>query len=141
MRHRSRWLIGMTAALVLLLSPAWALASVLESPANNSTVSGLGFISGWKCDAEGAITARIDSGDHIPLAAQQSRADTRSACGTDDNGFITQINWNLLTDGPHTVGVYDNEVEFARSTFSVVNFGQEFVEGSELVSARLRIFL
>ena len=90
-------------------------------------MSGLGFISGWKCDAEGAITARIDSGDHIPLATQQSRADTRPVCGTDDNGFITQINWNLLTDGPHTVGVYDNEGEFARSTFTVVNFGQEFV--------------
>ena len=127
MRHHSRWLIGMIAGLVLLLSPARAPARILESPANNSTVSGLGFISGWKCEAEGDITARIDSADHIPLAAQQSRADTRPACGTDDNGFITQINWNLLTDGPHSVGVYDNEVEFARSTFTVVNFGQEFV--------------
>ncbi len=129
MRHSSRRLIGMTAALALLLSPAWALASALESPADGGTVSGIGVISGWKCDAEGDITARIDSGDHISLAVQQPRADTRPVCGTDDNGFITQINWNLLTDGPHTVGVYDDGVEFDRSTFSVVNFGQEFVEG------------
>ena len=36
MRHSSRWLIGMTAGLVLLLSPAWALANRLEIPGNGS---------------------------------------------------------------------------------------------------------
>ena len=64
MRHHSRWLIGMIAGLVLLLSPAWAPASVLESPADGSTVSGIGVISGWKCDAVGDITVRFDGGNH-----------------------------------------------------------------------------
>ena len=35
----------MTAGLVLLLSPAWALANRLESPGNGATVSGIGVIS------------------------------------------------------------------------------------------------
>ena len=65
MRHSSRWLIGMTAGLVLLLSPAWALASALEIPGDGATVSGIGVISGWKCDA-GDITVSFDDGDPIP---------------------------------------------------------------------------
>ncbi len=139
MRHRSRWLIGMTAGLVLLLSPAWALASALESPADGATVSGLGFISGWKCDAGNITVKFFDVGDDgelsllgepISLATQQSRADTRLACGIDDNGFIAQINWNFLGDGSHIAVVYDDEVEFGRATFSVVTAGQEFVRGA-----------
>ena len=139
MRHSSRWLIGMTAGLVLLLSPAWALASVLESPADGATVSGLGFISGWKCDA-GNITVKFfdvgDDGELSPLgepispATQQSRADTRPACGIDDNGFIAQINWNFLGDGSHIAVVYDDEVEFGRATFSVGTLGDIFVTGA-----------
>ena len=139
MRHRSRWFIGMTAGLVLLLSPAWAPASVLESPADGATVSGLGFISGWKCDAGNITVKFFDVGDDgelsllgepISLATQQSRADTRLACGIDDNGFIAQINWNFLGDGSHIAVVYDDEVEFGRATFSVVTAGQEFVRGA-----------
>ena len=60
MRHSSRWLIGMTAGLVLLLSPAWALANRLEIPGNGATVSGIGVISGWKCEAVGDITVSFD---------------------------------------------------------------------------------
>ena len=132
MKHSSRWLIGMTASLVLLLSPAWALARTLDSPANNSTVSGIGVISGWKCEAVGDITVSFDDGDPIPLVYGSSRGDTSASCNDDDglNGFVAIWNWGLLSDGPHTAVVYDNEVEFARSTFSVVNFGQEFVEAT-----------
>ena len=139
MRHSSRWFIGMTAGLVLLLSPAWAPASVLESPADGATVSGLGFISGWKCDAGNITVKFFDVGDDgefsplgepISLATQQSRADTRPACGTDDNGFIAQINWNFLGDGSHIAVVYDDEVEFGRATFSVGTLGESFVTGA-----------
>ena len=139
MRHHSRWLIGMTAGLVLLLSPAWAPASVLESPADGATMSGLGVISGWKCDAGNITVKFFDVGDDgefsplgepISLATQQSRADTRPACGTDDNGFIAQINWNFLGDGSHIAVVYDDEVEFGRATFSVGTLGESFVTGA-----------
>ena len=130
MRHSSRWLIGMTAGLVLFLSPAWALASVLEIPGNGTTVSGIGVISGWKCEAEGDITVSFDEGDPIPLVYGSDRGDTSGVCGDANNGFVAIWNWGLLSDGEHTAVVYDNDMEFARSTFSVVNFGQEFVEAT-----------
>ena len=132
MRHSSRWLIGMTAGLVLLLSPAWALANRLEIPGNGATVSGIGVISGWKCEAVGDITVRFDGGDHIPLLYGSSRGDTSGACNDDDglNGFVAIWNWGLMADGPHTAVVYDNGVEFASSTFSVVTFGESFVTGA-----------
>ena len=130
MRHRSRWLIGMTAGLVLFLSPAWALASVLEIPGNGTTVSGIGVISGWKCEAEGDITVSFDEGDPIPLVYGSDRGDTSGVCGDANNGFVAIWNWGLLSDGEHTAVVYDNDMEFASSTFSVVNFGQERVTGA-----------
>ena len=133
MRHRSRRLIGMTVALVLLLSPAWALASALESPADGGTVSGIGVISGWKCDAVGDITVRFDGGNLVPLLYGSARGDTgvTSVCNDDGlNGFVAIWNWSILRDGEHTVIAYDDGVEFDRSTFSVVNFGQERVEGA-----------
>ena len=131
MRHSSRGLIGMTASLVLLLSPAWALASTLEIPGNGATVSGIGVISGWKCEAEGDITVRFDDeGDHIPTLYEFPRGDTSGSCGDANNGFVTYFNWAILSEGEHTAVAYDDEVEFARSTFSVATLGEEFVVGA-----------
>ena len=110
--------------LFLLTLPG--LASVLESPANGATLSGIGFISGWKCDAKN-ITVKLDDGGHVPVALGQPRADTRLICGTVDNGFITQVNWNFLKDGEHTAIAYEAGKEFARSTFTVVTTGVEFL--------------
>ena len=133
MRHSSRWLIGMTAGLVLLLSPAWALANRLEIPGDGATVSGIGVISGWKCEAEGDITVSFDGGDPIPLVYGSERGDTGVSAVCDDdglNGFVAIWNWGLMADGEHTAVVYDNGVPFASSTFSVVTFGKSFVEGA-----------
>ena len=116
--------------LSLLLSVSHVAARVLESPANGAFVSGIGFISGWKCDA-GNITVRLDGGGHIPLATEQPRADTRLACGPVHNGFITQVNWNYLGAGTHTAVAYDDGVEFARSTFTVGSTDEEFLRGVE----------
>ena len=104
-------------------------AAVLESPAKRATLSGIGFISGWKCGA-GEITVAIDGGGHIPMATGQPRDDTRLICGTTDNGFIAQVNWNHLGDGAHTAVSYDNGVEFAQSTFTVTTTGEEFLKGA-----------
>ena len=109
---------------LFLLMPS--LASVLESPANGATLSGIGFISGWKCDAKN-ITITIDQGGHVPMALGMPRADTQLICGTVNNGYITQVNWNFLKDGEHTAVAYDNGEEFARSTFTVVTAGVEFL--------------
>lgn len=114
--------------LLLAGSPVWA--ANLESPAQGATLSGIGFISGWKCDA-GEITVTINDGGHIPVATGQPRADTRIACGTIDNGFITQINWNFLGTGTHSIVAYDDGVKFASSTFTVVTTGEEFLSDAE----------
>ena len=116
--------------LSLLLSGSHVSARVLESPADGALVSGIGFISGWKCNA-GQITVTVNGGSPIPVATEQSRADTLPDCGTIQNGFITQTNWNHLGAGLHTAVAYDDGVEFARSTFTVGTTATEFLSGVE----------
>ena len=112
-----------------LYSPAAAGASELESPARGATLSGVGFISGWKCRAQD-ITVQIDNRPPIAVAMGMPRADTRSSCGGEvNNGFIVQTNWNWFGDGPHTAVAYDQGVEFARTTFTVGSTGEEFLKG------------
>ena len=120
-------LIGLALA-SLLASPAGLQAAELESPAAGVVLSGLGFISGWKCHAN-TITVVIDeNGEHLSVAMHQERADLRSVCGgTIRHGFIKQFNWALLGDGEHVAVAYDDGVEFARSTFTVGTTGEEFL--------------
>ena len=51
--------------------------------------------------------------------------------GDTNNGFVAIYNWARLGDGQHTAIVYDNGVEFGRSTFEVATLGEEFVVGAE----------
>ena len=110
----------------LAVTPGWA--AVLESPAKQAVVSGIGFISGWKCDAS-SITVTIDGGEHISVAMGQSRGDLRPVCGSINHGFIMQMNWALLGEGGHVVAAYDAGVEFGRAAFTVGSTGEEFVTG------------
>ncbi|MCE2485360.1 MAG: Dabb family protein [Desulfurellaceae bacterium] len=119
------WVYG----LVILVSASAQAQGVLEIPGNGGKLSGLGLISGWKCNA-GTLTVSLDGGEPIPLTAGQRRDDTRSVCGTTHTGFHAPINWALLGDGQHTAVVYDDGVEFARSTFEVATTGEEFVTGA-----------
>ena len=112
----------------LVLGAAVTQAAVLESPARGAALSGLGFISGWKCDAS-AITVTVDGGEHLSVAMHQERGDLRTVCGgTIRHGFIMQMNWNLLGDGEHEVVAYDAGVEFGRATFTVGTTGEEFLK-------------
>lgn len=129
MRSVRKVLIGLV-SLVMFVAAA-SPAAVLESPANDSVLSGIGFISGWKCDA-GHITVTIDEGSHRAVAMRQERRDPRTAgqCGgTTHHGFVMWINWALLGDGEHVVVAYDDGVAFARSTFTVGTTGEAFLEG------------
>ena len=112
-----------------LLAPTFAHTAVLENPSGRNFYSGIGVISGWKCDA-GELTVRFNGGNPIPLAYLNERADTASVCGDTDNGFVAIWNWGNLGDGTHTTVVYDNGVEFNRSTFEVATLGEEFVRGA-----------
>ena len=91
---RTSAIIGLTVA-GLLATTAVARAAFLESPAEGATLSGIGFISGWKCNG-GNITVTIDDGEPLPVAMGQERDDLRPVCGTIHHGFIAQINWALL---------------------------------------------
>ena len=104
--------------------------AALENPRNGSFYSGIGVISGWKCEANGPLTVRFNDGDAIPLAYLNERGDTASVCGDANNGFVAIMNWAILGDGTHTAVVYDNGIEFARSTFTVATTGEPYVTGA-----------
>lgn len=106
----------------------WAQAN-LEVPAHRSSQSGIGFGAGWKCQA-GTLTASFDGGTPVPVAYGISRADTEDVCGDIDNGFVFEINWNLLGAGTHVIQVFDGGSPFASATFTVTTLGVEFLEGA-----------
>jgi hypothetical protein len=113
-----------------LAYPVVALAqSNLEVPSNGSQESGLGDVHGWKCNAVGQLTYTIDNGPPAILIYGNSRGDTFGQCGDTNNGFIAQQNWNLAGPGQHTIRVYDNGVQFAKATFTVVTLGTEYLTG------------
>ena len=113
----------------MVLLPSLAHAATLEIPGDGTAVSGIGVISGWKCEAEGDITISLNGGAPFPAMYGLPRSDTSAVCGDDDgnNGFFSYWNWGNLGDGEHTVVVYDNDKEFARSTFTVTTPGTGFL--------------
>ncbi len=119
---------------VLLLIVAGSLsveAATLENPGEGQVYSGIGVISGWKCEADGPLTVRFNGGRLVPLIYGSERTDTRSVCGDTDNGFVALWNWGRLRAGTHTAHVYDNGVMFAETTFEVGTLGVEFLQGFE----------
>lgn len=129
LRYHWKTIVFWLATVVALSVAAVAQAATLEIPGPNSTQSGIGIISGWKCNATGPLTARFDGGDALPLVYGSERTDTLDICGDADNGFVALWNWGNLDDGEYIVVVYDNGVEFDRATFSVVTPGVEFLQG------------
>ena len=110
--------------------PGWhAKAARLENPGDKQVYSGIGAISGWKCEAAGPLTVRFNDGRSIPLVYGSERQDTRSVCGDANNGFVAIWNWGNLGDGIHTARVYDNGVAFAETTFQVGTMGVPFWDG------------
>ena len=112
----------------VLLVPSLVSAATLDIPGNGTTLSGIGVVSGWKCDAKGDLTIRFNGGDSIPLLYGSERGDVRNAgaCPDANVGFVAVMNWGNLGDGEHTAIAYDNGKEFARSTFTVVTTGAAF---------------
>jgi hypothetical protein len=120
--------VALASGTALLLLSSVAGGAVLENPAPGSLQSGIGVVSGWKCEAV-RIEVIFDNGPPIQVGYGTTRGDTRKVCGDDNNGFGLLWNWNLLRPGTHTVRVLDNGVEFARATFTVVSSGEEFLRG------------
>ena len=143
-RRRTVWavrrvlLLGLCLGLMMrALTPVQA--AVLGIPSSGFTYSGVGVISGWKCEANGPLTAHIYDADMvlawdpIPLVYGTERTDVRDvgACASAAVGFVAIWNWgNLGSEGTYTAVASDNGVEFARSTFTVTTLGEAFVEGA-----------
>ena len=134
--------------MVLVPSLAHAqLTGALGIPGNGTSVSGVGVISGWKCEAE-AITVEFlnDAGERIvinegdtpnpvPMLYGSERPDIRAngACPENDHdkvGFVAIWNWGELGDGTYTAVAYDNGEEFARNMFTVTTLGTNFLTGA-----------
>ena len=122
---------------LIVLAPSLVHSAVLENPTHGSFYSGIGVISGWKCEANGPLTARFYDedlrplGGTIPLAYLNERSDTEGVCGDTNNGFVAIWNWGNLGDGTFTAIVSDNGEEFARSTFTVTTTGEDFLTGAQ----------
>lgn len=58
-------LLAVCLGLVLLTPTLTHAQSALDIPGNGYTLSGtgIGIISGWKCEAQGNITISLDAGD------------------------------------------------------------------------------
>jgi hypothetical protein len=105
----------------------------IEVPGEDSTMSGIGVISGWSClGGELAAEFRNDAGEvlaTVPLGTRTPRGDTESTCGDTLNGFSATMNWNLLPAGEASIHLIQNGEELASQTFSVSAFGEEFITG------------
>lgn len=129
--HARRGLRALLAAGLLGLAVPAAAQGNLENPRASGIENGIGLVSGWHCDA-GTIEIQFDNGALTPAAYGTPRADTAGVCGDSDNGFGLLWNYNLLGDGPHTLRVFADGVQFASAAFEVRTLGQEFVEGLTL---------
>ena len=119
------------------------LVGFLENPSDGGSVSGIGVISGWVCDAE---RIRVMVADEFPggfldgriyedAAYGTEREDTEEVCGDTNNGFGLLINWNRISAGEYTVVVYVDEYwaeekELGRATITVTRLGTEFLRGA-----------
>ena len=102
---------------------------VIESP--SAFVSGIGFISGWKCntnDIELELTGSAREGVlKLNPAQNMPRSDTAGVClGEENNGFIIQVNWNDLI-GYDMVIAKDNREAFDSADFTIGHTGLPFI--------------
>lgn len=102
---------------------------ILENPVAGEAASGIGNISGWFRDAQTIIVV-FDSLPPLAAAYGTSRTDTLSDCGDTNNGFGLLFNFSVLGDGPHTVRVLADGVQFGSTASTVVTFETEFLEGA-----------
>ena len=121
-------MLSLNGWILMLFVGSMGQAAVLEHPQPGSVQSGIGMLSGWKCEA-GTITVRFDGGPPMPIPHGSPREDTRETCLTVNTGYALLWNWNLLGDGEHCVELFDDGVVFAQASFQVVSLHGEFLTG------------
>ena len=137
-----RILVGLS---VLWTTTLWAQATergVIESP--SGTVSGIGFFSGWKCNAEN-ITLKIWCNHlalpHKPVSMGVPRPDTQAVCDGPDtnNGWIAQVNWNDYQNCTR-VEAFDNGHMFASRDFTVGTISDTFIRDQKGTTIKVADF-
>ena len=107
--------------------------AVLENPASDSYVSGIGQITGWAC-SDLPLEVQITGGyvERFPVPHGVSRADTESVCGDTLNGFSTVFNWNRIPpdSGAVTVHLVQQGKIIATAPVRVIPFEEEFIRGA-----------
>ena len=101
----------------------------VDNPQPDSAQSGIGVLSGWVCEAE---TVEVELNGVLQEAAYGTeRTDTEPYCEDTNNGFGLLYNWNRLGDGPHTMRVVVDGIEFATLPVTVTTLGldDEFPTG------------
>ena len=104
--------------------------AALEAPDEGQTLTGIGLLRGWACDAE-TVSVRIDGHYRIPILVGSPRGDTEEICGTADTGFALLLNWNNLGAGEHTLDLFINSRLHTTRTVTVITYGQGFLRGLE----------
>lgn len=125
--HKRVWsfVIGLMGMVVASHASA---QTTVENPQPDANVSGISLISGWRCSAN-AITVSFDGGTQYPVSYGTIREDTALACGDTNNGFGFLWNWGRLSNGSHTVRLFDNGTQFSEVNVNVTNYGAEFLSG------------
>lgn len=126
---RRRVGVLLAAALLAWVAESRAATGVLEIPADGSSQSGVGTVSGWVCDAD-AVSVVIDGTSTFATSYGTPRGDTQGVCGDTDNGYGLLINWSLFGDGEHEVVLLADGVEIDRASFTVTTFGVPFLRGA-----------
>lgn len=115
-----------------------------ESPARGETVSGVGVIRGWACNADSSfpinsVSYSIDGGEfRSPLPHGSERSDTGHLCERGFNRGITPVfsgyggvfYWGWYDEGPHTFTLYidGEEVESFEFFVAAPEPSEEFPE-------------
>lgn len=107
---------------IIYAMEAQSSSGVLGTPADGSTVSGVGVISGYHCSSKN-IEVLIDGESMGKAGAGTKLAGTLGVCGRTDTGFSLLYNFNNLQPGQHTVSVYADDMPLASHTITTVRSG------------------
>jgi hypothetical protein len=95
---------------------------VLGTPANGSTVSGVGVISGYHCTSKN-IEVFVDGVSLGKAGAGTTLKGTQSVCGQTETGYSLLYAFNNLSNGSHVVSVTADGVQFDSHTVTTFQSG------------------
>ena len=112
-----------------------SLQAALEAPAQGQTLTGIGLLRGWACEAE-RVEVSINNGPRLPASIGGPRGDTAEVCGHPDTGFVLLVNWNEFGAGEHRLDLFIDSRRHTSRTVEVVTYGQAYrddLDGAEWV--------